>query len=72
MASLTSSDEDVVFSGSAASEGVSISVHPLPLLNISEHYTRVRIQAQSSTGSNDDDVKGPSAYTISSVMGGVY
>lgn len=49
------SDDDVVYNGSTStsgSEGVSVSVHPLPLLNISEHFTRVRIQAQR------DDVKG--------------
>jgi len=38
-------DDDVVLPDSAApAEGVQVSLHPLPLLNISEHYTRVRIQ----------------------------
>lgn len=40
-----SKDSEVVLPDSAApAEGVQVSLHPLPLLNISEHYTRVRIQ----------------------------
>lgn len=40
-----SKDAEVVLPDSAApAEGVQVSLHPLPLLNISEHYTRVRIQ----------------------------
>lgn len=40
-----SKDTEVVLPDSAApAEGVQVALHPLPLLNISEHYTRVRIQ----------------------------
>jgi hypothetical protein len=54
--------DSLVAENANTSEGVQVSLHPLPLLNISEHYTRVRIQsAASSTGSSvnpDAGVKG--------------
>lgn len=49
-----SEDAVVVAGSSALGEGsVQVSLHPLPLLNISEHYTRVRIRS-----GGDPDVKG--------------
>lgn len=49
------SEDTVVVSGNAtAGEGsVQVSLHPLPLLNISEHYTRSRIRS-----GGDPNVKG--------------
>ncbi|KAL7009128.1 hypothetical protein EMMF5_001326 [Cystobasidiomycetes sp. EMM_F5] len=48
-----SEDAVVVAGSSALGEGsVQVSLHPLPLLNISEHYTRVRIRS-----GGDPDVK---------------
>lgn len=45
------SEDTVVVAGHGSStEGLQVSLHPLPLLSISEHYTRVRIQSQSSDG----------------------
>ncbi|KAK9897723.1 Mov34-domain-containing protein [Cystobasidium minutum MCA 4210] len=54
-----SKDPEVVLPDSAASnEGVQVSLHPLPLLNISEHYTRVRIQNGGSLANSDIKVMG--------------
>ncbi|KAG8772131.1 hypothetical protein FRC15_002955, partial [Serendipita sp. 397] len=35
--------ENVVLPSSTTS-GLSVSLHPLPILNISEHFTRIRLQ----------------------------
>lgn len=52
-----SKDTEVVLPDSAApAEGVQVSLHPLPLLNISEHYTRVRIQNGGSL--DNSNIKG--------------
>ena len=46
----------VLLSSAGVTEGVQVSLHPLPLLNISEHYTRVRVQE------GREDVKGGQVY----------
>lgn len=58
-----SEDTGVVLPDSAASaEGVQVSLHPLPLLNISEHYTRVRIQNGGSL--DGSDIKGETCHLV--------
>ena len=60
-------ESSLVAENANTSEGVQVSLHPLPLLNISEHYTRVRIQAaasSTSTSNGTGDVKGEFALVI--------
>ena len=52
--------DDVVLASSSSTgnaEGVQVSLHPLPLLSISEHYTRVRVQNEHD---GKKDVRGGS------------
>ncbi|KAL0082436.1 maintenance of mitochondrial structure and function-domain-containing protein [Phycomyces blakesleeanus] len=41
-------DQDAVLSMAQSHSGLSISVHPLVLLNISDHYTRIKLQNPSA------------------------
>ncbi|KAI9490782.1 Mov34/MPN/PAD-1 family protein [Zychaea mexicana] len=43
-AETTGSSTPVIVSAAQASSGLSISIHPLVLLNISDHYTRLKLQ----------------------------
>ncbi|KAI5991595.1 maintenance of mitochondrial structure and function-domain-containing protein [Pisolithus albus] len=47
MASMDTDEHPVVLSSSATS-GLSLSLHPLPILNISEHLTRLKLQTKST------------------------
>ncbi|KAJ8596509.1 hypothetical protein M405DRAFT_805314 [Rhizopogon salebrosus TDB-379] len=48
MASMDTDEQSVVLPSSTTS-GLSLSLHPLPILNISEHFTRLRLQSQSNS-----------------------
>lgn len=52
--SITNPAATVVSTSKAAGVGVSLSLHPLPILTISEHLTRARCQQQ---GDNDGSVQ---------------
>lgn len=55
--------DDVVLASSSTgnAEGVQVSLHPLPLLSISEHYTRVRVQNEHD---GRKDIRGGSTGEI--------
>ncbi|OJA20429.1 hypothetical protein AZE42_09472 [Rhizopogon vesiculosus] len=42
-------DEQSVVLPSSTTSGLSLSLHPLPILNISEHFTRLRLQSRSNS-----------------------
>lgn len=48
MASMDTDEQSVVLPASTTS-GLNISLHPLPILNISEHLTRLRLQARTNS-----------------------
>ncbi|KAH7883798.1 maintenance of mitochondrial structure and function-domain-containing protein [Phlebopus sp. FC_14] len=48
MASMDTDEQAVVLPSSTIS-GLSLSVHPLPILNISEHLTRMKLQTKTNT-----------------------
>lgn len=47
MASMDTDEQSVVLSSNVTS-GLSLSLHPLPILNISEHLTRLKLQTKST------------------------
>ncbi|KAG6896285.1 hypothetical protein C0992_009335 [Termitomyces sp. T32_za158] len=47
-------DEVSVVLASTATSGLSVSLHPLPILNISEHLTRLKLQQNTHSPFADE------------------
>ncbi|EPQ60992.1 hypothetical protein GLOTRDRAFT_69108 [Gloeophyllum trabeum ATCC 11539] len=48
MSAMDTDDASVVLPPSTTTSGLSLSLHPLPILNISEHLTRLKLQTNST------------------------